>query len=188
MSPGPRDQPNEGMDVQARLRSGVRAARRLRRFVLPLLVAAIFVAAVMVLHHELGAAHFHEVTRAIETLPVRVVLGAIGLAGLAYVVLMGYDLLALRFVGARLPLRRVAFASFVSFSFSHNIGLAGLTGASLRYRLYSAWGLDSAQIGALFPFCLVSFWVGLAALGGLVLMFAGPQLGGAWGVPAPVIR
>src|SRR5262245_21205545 len=106
---------------------GATPPRRWWRAALPLLVAAIFVAALGVLHHELRAAHLRDVARAIHQLPGPVLLAAVGLAIAAYGALVGYDLLGLRFVRARLPLRRVAFASFVGFSFSHNLGFGGLT-------------------------------------------------------------
>ena len=54
---------------------------------------------------------------------------------LAYAVLPGYDAAALRYVGSRLPLPRVAFGSFIAYAFSQTLGFPLLTGGSVRYGL-----------------------------------------------------
>jgi uncharacterized membrane protein YbhN (UPF0104 family) len=57
------------------------------------------------------------------------------ITALAYAVLPGYDAAALRYVGSRLPLPRVAFGSFIAYAFSQTLGFPLLTGGSVRYRL-----------------------------------------------------
>ena len=60
---------------------------------------------------------------------------------LNYAILVGYDWFAVRWVGEKdLPLRKIALASFTGYAFSYNFG-ATLFGTSIRYRLYSAWGM-----------------------------------------------
>ena len=61
---------------------------------------------------------------------------------LNYAILVGYDWFAVRWVGEKdLPLRKIALASFTGYAFSYNFG-ATLFGTSIRYRLYSAWGVS----------------------------------------------
>ena len=65
---------------------------------------------------------------------------------LNYIILIGYDWFAVRWVGVKdLPLRKIALASFTGYAFSYNFG-ATLFGTSIRYRLYSAWGVSMRKI------------------------------------------
>jgi hypothetical protein len=69
------------------------------------------------------------------------------LTGAGYLALTGYDLLAFRWIGRRLALRRIALASFIAYVFSHNVGLSFLGGSAVRYRMYSSWGVPPADLG-----------------------------------------
>ena len=73
--------------------------------------------------------------------PCRLAAAAL-LTVLNYAILVGYDWFAVRWVGEKdLPLRKIALASFTGYAFSYNFG-ATLFGTSIRYRLYSAWGMS----------------------------------------------
>ena len=87
-------------------------------------------------------------------------LGSIALTCLSYLVLTGYDALGVRYIGRELPYRRVAFAAFEGFAFSQSFGGAGLTGATIRYRLYTGWGLGTAEVAALIVFNSLSYCSG----------------------------
>ncbi len=82
----------------------------------------------------------------------------------------GYDLLALRYVRVRLTVLKTALVSFIGFAFSNNIGIGLLTGGSLRYRLYSAWGLSAEQITKVVAFCSLTIWLGFFTAGGVVFL------------------
>ncbi|MDC4224269.1 MAG: LPXTG cell wall anchor domain-containing protein [Candidatus Manganitrophus sp.] len=64
---------------------------------------------------------------------------------ISYLVLTGYDWLALRFLKKRISYPRVALASFVGYSISKNLGISWLTGGSMRYRFYSRCGMDAQR-------------------------------------------
>src|SRR5204862_8307651 len=64
----------------------------------------------------------------------------------SYIALTFYDVIALRVIGRPLRWRTAAMASFTSYTLSHNLGLALLTGGSARYRVYAAAGLDGPGI------------------------------------------
>ena len=91
---------------------------------------------------------------------------------LAYAVLPGYDAAALRYVGSRLPLPRVAFGSFIAYAFSQTLGFPLLTGGSVRYRLWSAWGLSSVEIAEAVSFLSFSFALGMVEVSGIVFVLA----------------
>src|SRR5918911_3465788 len=145
--------------------------RRLAQFLGPVLALAIFAVALLALRHELRNYHLHDITRSVLALPLHRVLAAIGLTALGYFVLTGYDTLALRYIRHPLPYRRIAFASFVGYSFSQNLGFPWLTGGSVRFRLYSSWGLSAIAITNLVAFCGLTFWLGVLTIGGLAFLF-----------------
>jgi uncharacterized membrane protein YbhN (UPF0104 family) len=91
---------------------------------------------------------------------------------LNFVILVGYDWFAVRYVGVKnLPLRKIALASFITYAFSLNFG-ASLFGTSIRYRLYSAWGVPLIKIVELLVILGLTFWFGVFTLAGIVFTVA----------------
>jgi len=82
----------------------------------------------------------------------------------------GYDFLALKYINHPLPYIKTAFASFVGYAFSNNIGLSMLAGGSVRYRLYSAWGLSVYEITKVVLFCTATLWLGFLTLAGIIFL------------------
>ena len=106
-----------------------------------------------------------------------------------YVILVGYDYLAIRYVQEPLALWKVALASFTGYACSYNIG-ATVAGTSVRYRLYSAWGLPLLKILQLLVILGLTFWFGVFALAGTIFIFrsaahAGDRLPGRCQGPSP---
>src|SRR5499427_7932658 len=103
----------------------------------------------------------------------------IALAGLfvagGYFTLTFYDLFALRTIGRRdLPYWVAALAGFTSYSVGHNVGASVLTGGAVRYRVYSAWGLDAIAVAKVCFIAGLTFWLGNATVLGLGIAYA-PQ-------------
>ncbi len=88
---------------------------------------------------------------------------------LSYGVLTIYDRLGTIYAGHKVSYGRVAFASFCAYALSHNLGFAAVSGAAVRYRLYSHWGLTSVQIAKTVAFCSLTFGLGGMVLGGAIL-------------------
>jgi len=86
-------------------------------------------------------------------------------------VLAAYDALALEYVGHRLAPRRTLFASFVAYALSMNVGFSAITGASIRYRFWSSWGLSAPEIAQGVAFTTSTFWLGVLSVGGAALAF-----------------
>jgi phosphatidylglycerol lysyltransferase len=137
----------------------------------PLVGLVLFSIALWVLHHALKDYHYHDIARHLRELPVLNLLIAFGLALLNYLVMSGYDLLGLRYIHYQLPYRKIATASFIGYAFSNNIGLSMLAGGSVRFRLYSAWGLSVEEITKIVVFCSLTLWLGFLTLGGIVFLF-----------------
>jgi len=96
--------------------------------------------------------------------------GGCALAILAYLVLAGYDWLGFQYIRHPLPLRRITTAAFSSYAIGYNLGSSIVMGTSVRYRLYSAWGLSVQEIAKVVIFCMLTFWVGLAAIAGAIFL------------------
>ncbi len=128
--------------------------------------------------YEEIVAHLHE-------LPWWQIGLALGLSAASYLLLTCYDALAIFYLGKKMPYRRTALASFVGYTFSNNLGFALLTGSSVRYRLYSLWGLSPAEIAQLVVFCSITFFLGLFLVGGISLLIAPPPLQADFPLPLP---
>lgn len=147
------------------------------RRVLPAAVALVlFVAALEYLRRELHSVTWQSLSaRALGT-PPWLLATAVLLTALNYAVLTGYDFIALASIGKRLPALRVAVTSFLAYAIANSVGLAMLSGASVRYRFYARWGITGQQFSQIVISYSVTFWLGLLALGGLSLAFS-PLLG-----------
>ena len=154
----------------------------------PLLILALLGGAVALLHHQLGAYHYEDVRRALRALSVRQIEIALGLTAVSYLILTGYDALALRYLGRPLAYRRTALASVLGYAFAHNIGFSVLGGAAPRYRLYASWGLPPAEISLLIGFTAATFWVGVCAVTGTALIVDPLALAGRIGLSIPIGR
>jgi phosphatidylglycerol lysyltransferase len=130
--------------------------------------AGLFALALWVLHTILRDYHYHQITRELAAIPGQNLIWAVALTLLNYLVLTGYDWLALKYIKRSLDYNRVALASFISYAFSQNLGFGILTGGSLRYRMYSAWGVSGLEITNIVAFCALTFWIGIFAVGGVV--------------------
>ena len=149
--------------------SGGRTSRGLGQILPALIGFVLFLAALGVLRAELRAVSWPDlIADVFATPPSRLAL-ALLLTLVSYAALTGYDFLALAYIRRRLPWRRVAAASFVAYAIAHNIGLALLSGASVRYRFYTRWGVTAEELARVVVAYSVTFWLGLLALGGLSL-------------------
>lgn len=124
-----------------------------------------------VLHRELRQYHYHDILRYIQDIPPQQIVLALLLTALNYLVLTGHEALAFRYVRYPLSYGRIAFASFLGYAFSQNVGFALLSSASTRYRLYSTWGLSAGEIATVVAFNGVTFWFGVLLLGGLAFLW-----------------
>jgi phosphatidylglycerol lysyltransferase len=144
----------------------------IRRWLPAAAVAAVGVLALSVVHTELRAYRLRDITRSIGALSASQVIVAVALTGLSFAALAGFDALALRYVGRRLSLRRLGFASFVGYAFSQLLSYTALTGGSIRYRLWSRWGLTAAEVAKAVAFDITTSCLGILTLGGTTLILS----------------
>ena len=94
---------------------------------------------------------------------------ALALTVLNYAVLTTYDLLAFVYIRKPLARARVALASFIANAVANNVGFAMLSGASVRYRFYTRWGVTAEELSRIVFFYATTFWLGLLLIGGISL-------------------
>jgi uncharacterized membrane protein YbhN (UPF0104 family) len=129
--------------------------------------------AVAVLYRILRKINGSEVLDALVTTDWRdVALSALFVAG-GYFTLTFYDLFALRTIGrSDVPYRVAALAGFTSYSVGHNVGASVFTGGAVRYRIYSAWGLNAIDVAKICFVAGLTFWLGNATVLGLGIAYA----------------
>jgi uncharacterized membrane protein YbhN (UPF0104 family) len=113
------------------------------------------------------------VVSALQAMPPRTVLMAGVFVAAGYTTLTCYDFFALRTIGCRhVPYRIAALASFTSYSIGHNLGATVFTGGAVRFRIYSAWGLNVIDIAKMAFVTGLTFWLGNAFVLGLGMAYA----------------
>src|SRR5436853_7148009 len=126
--------------------------------------------ALLLLQRELKAYHYRDLMRQVWTLPHSHLALALLLTAVAYAVLPGYDAIALSYVDHPLPVRRIAFGSFIAYALSHSLGFPLLSGGPVRYRFWSAWGLSTSEIAQAISFAGATFIIGMIAVAGFVFV------------------
>jgi len=154
----------------------------------PLVGVALFAFALWLLHHQLRNYHYADLVRVLRALPRSRIWMAVGLTAVSYAVLTLYDALGVRYVRRRLSYGRIAVASLVGYGVSMALGFPLLTGAPLRYRLYSRWGLSAGEIARIIAFYSTTFWLGSLAVGGVALLVDPPPLPPQLGIDPAWIR
>lgn len=147
---------------------GETAWSRWRAWLVAGLVVILFLIVLRVLEGEISHLRYYDIVQAFRHVPLSKTVAALVCTVAAYLVLPGYDLLALVYTRHRLPLRRIAYGSLVTYGISQTLGFPALTGSTLRMRLWSAWGLGTTEIARAVAFAGVTFSLGVVFLAGLV--------------------
>lgn len=146
---------------------GTHSGRRpLLGLALLLLIAALVFAAI---DHLFADIQWHDVRTAFHAIPPFAIAACALLTGLSYLALTLYDLLALRIIGSAIGWRTAALASFCSYTLSHNLGLAIVTGGSARLRIYGAAGLGAGDVARIIASASFAFWGGVFTLAALAM-------------------
>jgi phosphatidylglycerol lysyltransferase len=141
------------------------------RHAVPVLVGLVlFVAALEVLRFELDTVSWSQLTADIANVSGRRLALAIVLTVVNYFVLTEYDQVAFAYAGKILPRARIALTSFLAYAIANNVGLGMLSGASVRYRFYTRWGVTIEELSRIVFSYSTTFWLGLFALGGFSLI------------------
>lgn len=157
---------------------------RWRSELAPVLNLLMFGVALWVLDRVLHEYAYRDIVAALHATPVSRVLLAALMSALGYLSLVGYDVVAFRFVGLTVPLRRMLVPSFVSAVVGTTAPAAALAAGGIRYRLYQTLGLTAPGAVAVAGFNVVTYALGFATLGGVGLLL-GPTAAASAGLTVP---
>ncbi len=135
-----------------------------------ILVAGILALALWLLYEKLREYTLEDIVTSIRAIPFPHVFLAFCLMVLDYLVLIGYDWLALKAIKKKIRNIKVAFVSLVGQAVSLNFG-ALLGGTAIRYRVYRVWKFKVLDIVRLVFMLAVTFWVGAMGLAGGIFLF-----------------
>jgi uncharacterized membrane protein YbhN (UPF0104 family) len=88
---------------------------------------------------------------------------------LNFLILTGYDFIAVRYLKKQLPLRRIMIGAIAGYAMSNVLGWI-FGGTAVRYRLYTSWGFTFREIVAFVSILSVTFWLGMFLLAGLAFV------------------
>ena len=132
---------------------------------------AVIAIACYVLYHMLRGIDVDDVIEAIrQTDYSSIALAALFVAA-GYFTLTFYDLFATRAIGHNVPYKINALAAFTSYSIGHNVGASVFTGGAVRYRIYSAYGLNAIDVAKICFLAGLTFWLGNAAVLGMGIAY-----------------
>ncbi|MFC7552810.1 hypothetical protein ACFQU7_11870 [Pseudoroseomonas wenyumeiae] len=96
--------------------------------------------AIYVVQKEFRHLSMADIRLAVEAVPGHTLWIAAGWTVLAYAVLTVYDRLGSVYAGKPVSYLKTSLASFCAYTLAHNLGVAAVSGAAVRYRFYAAWG------------------------------------------------
>jgi phosphatidylglycerol lysyltransferase len=154
----------------------------------PVLGLVLFSLALWSLHNELKTFHLQDIINHARGIPLSRICWAFLLTIISYLTMTGYDSLALKYIDHPIPYIKTAFASLVGYAFSNTIGFSMLAGGSVRYRLYSSWGLSVYEITKVILYCAATLWLGFLTLAGIVFLLEPMAIPATIHVPFASIR
>jgi uncharacterized membrane protein YbhN (UPF0104 family) len=150
-------------------------AKRARMFRIGGMIAsaALFALSLGVLYFVINELDAAEVRAAFSQASGRQIGLALAFTAVSYLMLTGYDWIALKEVTAlKIRYRIAALASFTSYAVSFTLGFPLLTAATVRYWIYASVGLGASAIASLTLIAGVTFWLGMGVVLGSVMIAA----------------
>ena len=154
----------------------------------PLLSILLFAAALWILNRELAAYHYQDIMRCAREISGYRIAIALLLTVMSYLATTGLDALSLRYIRHPLAYSRIVLVSFINYAFNNNTAFAGIAGSSVRYRLYSTWGLSAVEVARVIAFCILTSWLGFFSLGGVIFLFEPISVPGMLHLPIASVR
>ncbi|MEY8097396.1 bifunctional lysylphosphatidylglycerol flippase/synthetase MprF [Falsihalocynthiibacter sp. S25ZX9] len=117
------------------------------------------------LYNLLSSVNIGHVRQQAASVPISHIAASVLATGVGYFSLIGYDWSALRYLGKRLPFPVVMMGGFLGYSFGNTIGFSAISGGAVRYRIYSAFGLNAFDVAAISTFVTLAFSFGITLVG-----------------------
>ena len=119
--------------------------------------------AIWLIAKEIHLVGWHYLWQTLLATPGWLILTILAVVSLNYLILSGYDLLALRYINCKLPYPKVLEASSISFAFSNTTGHTYAAGGAVRYLFYRPQGISRLNILKMVIFDTLSVLIGLLA-------------------------
>lgn len=126
--------------------------------------------ALWVMYHTLQEIRFDDVVQHLKDLSFGSIVMALAITAASYLIVTGYDVVALIHIRRRVPYPVAAFSAFLASTFGNNIGFAILTGTSIRYRVYSQIGLSALDIAGVSSMCALTTMFGMSSIFGIAML------------------
>ena len=130
----------------------------------PVFGLAVFALVLFLLSNRLGDLEFSDILRQIRSLPLPAVLGAIACSAAAYLLVGLYEGIALHRVSGQRRMWYAIRTTVIANPVGRTVGAALVSGGALRYRFYSAIGLNARQVGGLIVLMAMPYVLGVGWL------------------------
>ncbi len=138
-------------------------------------VIVIVAICINVIRKKLGHITWEQITEGLANVPPQQIAIALAVTTINFVVLTGYDWIAVHYLKKQLPLRKIMVGAIIGYAFSNIVGWM-LGGTAVRYRLYSRWGFSFVEVLAFISILSVTFWLGMFMLAGVAFVLLPVQL------------
>ena len=140
---------------------------------------AIVCLALWVVYRTLQTIRLADVVENFRALPASSVLLAFCFTAASYVVMTGFEVVALRHISRPLPYPRAALAGFLAAAVGSNLGFAMVTGGAIRYRIYSQAGLSALEIAGVTTLFALTVTLGIGFILTLAMLFGTGEAAGS---------
>jgi len=155
----------------------------------PLIGAAVlFVLSLAFIHALLSEVTFADINASFWSASWQSLTLCILFTAASYLLLMTYDIIALRSISETVPVSMAAYVGYVASAMSQTLGFGALTGSAVRFRIYGSLGLPAAEIGRIAIIAGLSFWLGLATVAAASMIAEPDFLAGVVRVGPIVVR
>lgn len=138
----------------------------------------VVVLAVYALEHEFRDTHWDQLMGELRAVPLRALAAGFAATLASYALLMVFDWQGLALVDKHVRPVRLAATSFIANALGHSLGLAPLTGGTVRLKGYGDAGVGLADVGRIAVHVSLAFLLGAWTLAGLTLAAAPAHLAG----------
>jgi uncharacterized membrane protein YbhN (UPF0104 family) len=130
----------------------------------PVFGLVVFALVLFLLSKRLGDIEFSDIVQQIRSLPLPAVIGAMICCAAAYLLVGLYEGIALHRVSGQWRMLYAIRTTVIANPIGRAVGVALVSGGALRYRFYSAIGLNARQVGSLIVLMTMPYLLGVGWL------------------------
>ncbi len=124
------------------------------------LTVVLFILALVAMHHVIGEFTWDDIRKELFLLDNTYIALSILATVASYLLLTIFDWIGIRLTGKRVPFSSLVMTAFIANALGHNLGMATLTGGTVRLRAYSDNGLHASEIAHIIATASIGFMLG----------------------------